>query len=163
MRVTDALARRTVGSGCFCLLCAHPRVRLDRWAESMAAQSATRKRAGTVSAHPPPTSALKAGSLKTVTLWVQESGLPVDVVLNPDCWPGVTNGDLILVTNANRHAETSGYLFQYCVDVHTRPGAVGVCFATAFSMLKYVNLYIRSSCPKPLRALLGSPAARKLS
>lgn len=64
---------------------------------------------------PPP---LQVGDCVHLTAWVSSDSLPVQ--LNPECWPGVREGDLVRVTQDNPDASLhdgdsphDGFLFVY--------------------------------------------------
>ena len=68
-------------------------------APSQAPSPYSRKRSSTLQStlrSPISATPLSVGNSKDLTLWVQDQ--VSDVVFNPECWPGVAEGDMIRVT-----------------------------------------------------------------
>ena len=76
-------------------------------------ESYSRKRSSTISSTSlfknVPAPPLQLGHQTTMSTWVSDS-LAVPVVLNHECWPGVSEGDMIQVTT-QANAERPGFLF----------------------------------------------------
>lgn len=134
--------------------------------QSQTASPYRRKRSDTVQSSlrsPPPPSPALIGDYIDLSLWVHETtpASQPDVILNPDYWPGICNGDVVRITELSEspsddnrrddESEKRGYLFAV-----KRPGdeirlsntlQVSLRLPSADNYLKHVaGIYPKRSC-----------------